>query len=166
MQDRLAEKRADLAGKLGIDINGLNPRVAAARLHVAVIEAITPPEEHRPTTDAQREISRQLDILKVSDSCPVAAIQISEALEVRNQEAMERIAFRPGMRVRFVGGPSVHPLAHQIGDEYEVSSVHPSGRVYFRGTTGFFAYASYLEPVHGEQLAENKENKERHAPNG
>jgi hypothetical protein len=51
------------------------------------------------------------------------------------------------MRVRFVGGPSVHPLAHQIGDEYEVSSVHPSGRVYFRGTTGFFAYASYLEPV-------------------
>jgi hypothetical protein len=153
MQDRFAERRANLATKLGIDIKGLNPRVAAARLHTAVVEGITPPEKHRPTTDAQREIARQLGIVDLSDSCPVAAVQINEALEEWNQGAMTRYAFRPGMRVRFVGGPSVHPMAHQLGDEYEVSSVHPSGRVYVRGTTGAYAYASYLEPLGNRQDA-------------
>jgi len=77
----------------------------------------------------------------------VAAAQIAAELAARNQEALARYQFAPGMHVRFIGGPTVHGHAHEVGVEFIVSTVKASGKVFFKGTNGASAYASQLRPV-------------------
>lgn len=140
------EKQILVAKALGVDIADVSRIVAATRLYASVVEAITVPRALRPTTEAQRVLGRKLRLRGLSQNSVTAAAQISAEFALRNQRALEKYRFCAGMPVRFVGGPHVHQLNHQIGALFVVSSVHPDGRIFFKGTTGFSAYASQLRP--------------------
>lgn len=159
MPDRFTEAREKLATQLGVDLADLTPRLAALRLRLKVIEEITPPDELLSTTENQRALATQLGIESISGSRVVATTQIQEVLERRNHEAMTRYRFRPGMRVRITNKPQVREYTppREVGSEHIVSSVSSTGRIYLRGASGAFEYASCLEPVDPESEPQNPE---------
>ena len=93
------------------------------------------------------EIARQLGIKGLSNWRELAALQIEAELVQMNEVAMEKHKFKAGMRVRFIGGPTVYGHAYEVGSEFLVSTVKADGRIYLKQTNGASAYASQLEPV-------------------
>lgn len=136
-----------IAQLCGISLNGLSKTSAAALLSSKLAEDVLGVLPALPTTDAQRSIATQLKIAKLSEFREIAALQIKAEFVRLNDEAMNKHEFTKDMRVRFVGGPHVHQLAYEVGAVFQISTVKPDGRVYFKGTVGAGAYASQLVPV-------------------
>ena len=147
MDELPTQLQLKLAKLCGINLNGASRRLAAALLQLALAEDVLGISPSRATSDPQREMAKQLDIAQLSDFMEIAALQINAVLVKRNEEALARYKFAPGMRVTFVGGAHVHDLAYSAGTELVISRVRPDGSVFFKGTTGAGAYASQLEPV-------------------
>jgi hypothetical protein len=126
---------------------GESRRVVAAKLKGAVAAGILDDAAFKETTDNQRHMAKQLRIKNISSNQAVASSQIKAELIARNDQAIRKYKFTPGMLVEFVGGPTVHGHYFNVGDVFEVSSIHESGRIYFKRTTGMSAYASQLRPI-------------------
>ncbi len=134
-----------LANLIGLSLAGLSRRSAGALLYAALAEHLDV-EASLPSTDAQREIAKQLELKSLSAFKELAGIQIRAEFVRLNEEAMHRHKFKPGMWVMYVGGPHVNEPSHAVGQLYQVSTVKPDGRIYFKATNGASAYASQLEP--------------------
>jgi|GEM_PF-3179222 len=141
------ERQVKLGVLCGIDVAKLPRRAAAAALQVALAEDVLGVVPVRPTTESQKQLASQLALTDLSQYREIAAIQIRAALACRDEEALRKDHFAPGMRVRFVGGPTVYGHSHSLGTVYTVSKVTADCKVYFRRTRGAFAYTSQLEPV-------------------
>jgi hypothetical protein len=139
--------QAEIAKLCGVSIEGLSQRSAAAVLRCQLAEEVLGVTPESPTTDSQKSFASMLGIKGLSAFKEIAALQIHAELVRQNEEAMEKHHFRPGMKVKFIGGPHIHDLTHKIGSVYTVSTVKPDGRIYFKATNGASAYASQLVPV-------------------
>lgn len=153
------DKQSALAHFLGLTSQGCSKRELAAKLRAELAEDLLLDGSDRTTTDAQLELASQLAISNLSSNRAAAAAQIEAALVRLNEEAIQKYRFSPGMLVEFVGGPHVHGLSHAPGARFEVSSISRDGRVFFRKTTGFYAYPCQLRPV--EEI-KRKPNQEVH----
>lgn len=136
-----------IANLCGADVAGLSERSAAARLRLALAGDLLGIHPEKPATEQQVEIARQLGIKGLSNWREIAALQIEAEFVQMNELAMEKHNFKAGMRVRFIGGPTVYGHAYEVGSEFLVSTVKADGRIYLKQTNGASAYASQLEPV-------------------
>lgn len=124
--------------------------MAAARLLDAVSEAVgLPPSE--PSTKSQQSFAKSLgeDISK--ESKRVASAIIGDALFTHNQARLKELKLKPEDRVirtdRFEHGG----IIREVEKEFVVSSIHPSGRIYFKGGKGEGAW-----PTQVRKLSANK----------
>ena len=123
-------------------------RVVAAKLKGALSADMMDEAATLSTTDNQQKMARQLGIADLSPNMAVASSQIESELVARNDAAILKFRFAPGMLVEFVGGPTTHGHYWNKGDVFVVSSVkQDAGKVFFKKTTGMSAYASLLRPV-------------------
>ena len=139
-----SEVQLRLAAKLGISVEDDSYLIAAAKL----LDAVAPAVGHDPTvpsTERQREFASSLRVDVAGDSKRVASAKISEALEIRNQEAVIRLDLNPGDRVLHVTHIDQGERRHTLKREFVVSSVGKNGRVYFKGGGGRSAWATELE---------------------
>lgn len=126
---------------------GLCDRSAAVRLRLALAKDLLAVYPENPVTDQQVAITRQLAIKELSNWREIAALQTEAEFVHMNEVAMERHKFKAGMRVRFIGGPTVYGHTYEVGSEFLVSTVKADGRIYLKQTNGASAYTSQLEPV-------------------
>ena len=143
------ESQVRIAQALGLDISSDTQSVAAARIRDVVAEAIGERYGSRPATEKQIKFAESLGLAVRTDSLRVVAAKLGDELERRNQDAMSRLALKPGDRVRI---PKVHDLngqRYEWTDEYTVSSIDERGRLYFKGGGGAGAWASQVEKLEG-----------------
>ncbi len=136
-----------IAGLCDTDLTGLSKRSAAARLRLALAEELLAVSPEKPATEEQVEIARQLGIKRLSNWRELAALQIEAEFVHMNEVSMEKHKFKTGMRVCFIGGPTVYGHTYEVGSKFVVSTIKADGRIYLKQTNGASAYASQLEPV-------------------
>lgn len=147
MVERATDRQVELGRSCGLSLNGKSRAVAGALLRASLAEELCLRGFDALPTESQVALAAKLRLRQLPRSRAAVASAIEAELTRRNEAAMRKHRFTAGMQVRFVGGPSVYDLPWSIGHEFVVSSVHRRGRVYFRNTTGGFAYASHLEPA-------------------
>ena len=137
-------KQKEVAEKLGLDISGVSERAAAARIRDALAEVILE-RVHSPTpTSPQIEFARSLGLDVARDSFRVAFAKIRDCLEDENARAIREMDLRPGVEVELAYEMDMGGKMKRFRDKFIISSIHQSGRVYFKKTTGHFAYALSL----------------------
>lgn len=121
---------------------GASERVAAATIRDALAEVTL--DRVMPPTVPQIEFakSRELDVSK--DSFRVAFAKIQDRLADENEKAVRHLGLRPGLEVVLTISFEINGETKTTHERRIISSIHSSGRVYFKHTTGHFAYASQL----------------------
>lgn len=147
MTEPSTKLQAKLAALCGVKLGAVSKRSATAMLQVALAQDVLGVVPRLATSDAQKEIAKQLKLRGLSPFKELAALQINAAFVQCNELALSRYKFAPAMCVEFVGGPHVYPLAYAIGAQFVISRVKPDGSVFFKGSNGARAYASQLKPV-------------------
>jgi hypothetical protein len=134
----------EIALLLGIDVSSDSEKVAAARIREKVAIAIGEPRAASATSDKQRSFAKALGINIDAESMTVGSAMIDEALYRRNQEALAKLALRPGDKVikksTIIHDGEVHNLEHKA----VVSSIRSNLRVYFKGGNGQGAWPTQL----------------------
>ena len=137
-------KQKEVATKLGLDVSRASERVAAARIRDELAEVILE-RTHIPTpTKPQIEFAQSLGLDVAHDSFRVAFAKIQDCLEDENDRAIREMDLRPGVEVELAYEMDMGGKMKTFRDRFIISSIHRSGRVYFKNTTGHFAYASQL----------------------
>lgn len=142
-----SKEQTKLAALLGVDIGADTFDVAAARLLDAIAPAIGH-EPRAPSSARQREFAASLGFDSSFDSKRVASAKINEALYVRNQNAIVALDLKPGDRVIRVEHYEIDGELQEFAQEFQVSSIHPNGRVFFKGGNGQGAWPTQLRKVH------------------
>lgn len=134
-----------IAAVLGIDIASDTEAVAAARILDAVAKAIGEKHGPRPATSKQVEFGHQLGLDLAQDSIRVASAKLSAELRRRNRAALERLCLMPGDRVLKRITFARDGELQETTQEFTVSSIHESSRVFFKGGNGQGAWPTQLE---------------------
>ncbi len=132
-----------LAALLGVDVAADTHDVAAARLLDAVAAAISfePPE---PASERQKAFAESLGENVADDTKRVASAKIGESLLAKNQDAIAALQLKPGDHVIRTEHFEFDGEMRTLEQEFVVSSIQPSGRVFFKGGNGQGAWPTQL----------------------
>lgn len=135
-----------LAKSLGINIARDKESIAAARLMDGVAEAIglRPPE---PSTENQQNFAASLGKDVTRESKRVTSAIIDDLLFERNQARLKELQIKPGDRVIRTDRFDYAGVIRELEREFVVSSIHPSGRIYFKGGNGQGAWPTQVRKV-------------------
>ena len=148
MSPSASQNQIALAGLLNLNIAADTYDVAAARLLDAVAEAIghEPPEQ---SSERQRAVATSLGHDVSVDSKRVASAKIGEALFAKNQDAITSLGLKPGDRVIRVERFEYDGEMRTLEQEFVISSIQPTGRVFFQGGNGQGAWPTQLKKITG-----------------
>lgn len=132
------DQQQRIGTQLGIAVEGLSERAAAAALLDFAAGALAMPAAMEPT-DSQVELARELGV-DTGGSRRTVGARIADRLEDLRLEAAGRLALERAEIVEVTAGP----LA---GRREVVSSVDRRGRVWFRGGHGSAAWATDVARV-------------------
>jgi len=147
MTDSSRDLQLRVAAALRVEIAGDSPTVAAARIRDAVAEAIGERHGARPATIKQIEYAQALELDVSEDTLRVASAKIEDELTRRNQMALARLKLKPGDRVVKRETFEIDGQRHEVTREFTISSIHPSGRLFFKGGNGRGAWPTEVEIV-------------------
>ena len=145
MPEHSTEVQYRVASALGVDIVRDSRSVAAARIHDMVAEAIDERHGPRPATARQIEYAAALGLDVRADTLRVASAKIGDELDRRNQEALISLELQPGDRVIKCQRFDLDGERHEWRREFTISSIHPSGRLFFKGGNGYGAWPTEVE---------------------
>ena len=146
MAEEPTDIQARVASALSVKIAGDSRRVAAARLHDAVAEAIGS-DGFRPATQRQVAFARSLNLDVCCESLRVASARIADELDRRNRQALAVLHLEPGDRVVVRKAFEVDGHRDEWVREFTVSSIDARGRLYFKGGNGEGAWPTQVEKV-------------------
>ena len=137
------EDQHALAALLKLDISLDSHDVAAAKLldEVAVSLGFEPAE---PASDRQRAFAESLGASVEGISKRVASARIGKLLMLKNMRAIEHMNLKSGDRVVRVQTFEFQGETRVLEQEFVISSVQPSGRVFFKGGNGQGAWPTQL----------------------
>ena len=147
MTDSPTDVQLRVATALGVDVSGDSRNVAAARIRDAVAEAIGERHGPRPATGKQIEYAQALGLDVRRDTVRVASARIDDELNSRNQAALVTLKLKPGDRVVKRETVEMDGQRQELTREFTISSIHPSGRLFFRGGNGWGAWPAEVEKV-------------------
>jgi len=139
-------EQREIAGRLGLDISADSSDIAAARIFDAVATAVGH-EPTAPSTERQRAFAASLGQDVSSDSQRIASARIGEALQIRNEQAIAELDLKPGDRILRVERFEHEGQWHTLEREFIVSSIQPSGRIFFRGGNGQGAWPTQIRKL-------------------
>ncbi|WP_212580523.1 hypothetical protein [Xanthomonas euroxanthea] len=137
-----------LAQLLGVGVANDTFDVAAARLLDRVAAAIGY-EPSEPPSERQIAFAFALGQDVTSDTKRVASAKIGEALFANNQDAIATLKLQPGDHVVRVTQFEQDGELRSFEQEFVVSSIQPSGRVFFKGGNGQGAWPVQLRKPAG-----------------
>lgn len=139
-------EQTKLARTLGIDVARDTESIAAARLLDAVAEAVgLPPFE--PSTARQQDFAASLGENVNGESKRVASAIIDRALFERNQARLIELKLKPGDHVIRIDRLDCAGIVSEVEREFIVSSIHSSGRIYFKGGKGEGAWPTQVRKL-------------------
>jgi hypothetical protein len=145
MEDRLTDKQLRVARMLGVDTTSDSSTVAAARILDAVAEAIGERHGARPATSSQVEYGRALGLDVSTNTLRVASAKIEDELKSRNLKAIFELGLVPGDQVVIRQSIEIKGQQHELRQAFTISSIHPSGRLFFKGINRRSAWPTQVE---------------------
>jgi hypothetical protein len=142
-----------VATALGLDVSGDSPTVASARILDVVANAIRERHGPRPATGKQIEYADALGLDVRRDTLRVASARIADELNRRNRVALVSMNLKPGDRVVKRVAVDMDGERHELTQEFTISSIHSSGRLFFKGGNGWGAWPTEVEKLHFHEQA-------------
>jgi carboxylesterase type B len=118
---------------------------AAARILDYIGQAINTRQAKEPATPKQRAFARSLGLDVSRSSRRVASVSIAETLRSLNGTALRKLRLKPGDRVLRRRIVEFDNQRIETIDLLLVSSIHATGRVFFKGGQGEGAWPTQLE---------------------
>ena len=132
-RQRPSKEQRAIAKQIGVSLRrGDTIEVAAARLLDAVGPAVLQ-EPIRSATQKQVDFGASLGLDVSTDSKRVASALITQALIDRNTRRIAELGLKPGDRVVCVTDIDLGGRRFVDEREYAISSIHPHGRIFFKG---------------------------------
>jgi hypothetical protein len=137
----------EIAAAVGIDISNDTRGVAAARLQDYLAPAFGEKRKVRSATPSQIDYARGLGFDVSSDTMSIAFARIAQHLSALNKRELRRLKLKSGDRVRQISNFEINGKRQSYSQEFVVSSIHSSGRVFFKGIGCRSGWPTQLEKL-------------------